>query len=207
MTDAAHLLTDVGAMLLSLFAMHLALRAPSSKSSFGYHRAEILGALVSLLTIWALVGILVYEASLRLKNDSHHQGEDLDGRIMTIIGCCGLAVNIIDALILAWGKAPHGHSHSGGSAHGHGHGGHGGGHNENINVRSAFIHVVGDCFQSLGVIAASIVVWVGNQVTTGSPKAPNTWYNLADPIASILFGVITLFTTLSLLRSIVNVLM
>jgi zinc transporter 2 len=155
MTDAAHLLTDVAAMLLSLFAMWLTNRPANSKSSFGYHRAEIIGALFSVLTIWGLVGVLAYEAILRLIADSKREGrsvasacvkkknekrkhlliplsvcfictllgDPVDGKVMTIIGCLGLGVNIIDAFILWWGNAPHGHSHAGGGGHGHSHGG------------------------------------------------------------------------------------
>ncbi|ELR14615.1 cation diffusion facilitator family transporter superfamily protein [Acanthamoeba castellanii str. Neff] len=243
-TDAAHLLTDVAAMLLSLVAMGIARRAPTKSMSFGFYRAEILGALASVLMIWALVGVLVYEAILRLiadikytlgvqphpfhslsNDDRREEGETLDGRIMTIIGVCGLVVNIVDALILAWGNAPHGHSHGPpppppvpapgeevvevvrthtGHAHSHGHGH---GHEGNVNVRAALIHVLGDCIQSVGIIGAAVVVWVGNQVTTGSPSASRTYFNLADPIASLVFGVITLFTTVKILRQILGVLM
>lgn len=224
-TDAAHLLTDVAAMLLSLVAMGIARRAPTKSMSFGFYRAEILGALASVLMIWALVGVLVYEAILRLIADIKEEGETLDGRIMTIIGVCGLVVNIVDALILAWGNAPHGHSHGPpppppvpapgeevvevvrthtGHAHSHGHGH---GHEGNVNVRAALIHVLGDCIQSVGIIGAAVVVWVGNQVTTGSPSASRTYFNLADPIASLVFGVITLFTTVKILRQILGVLM
>jgi zinc transporter 2 len=192
MTDAAHLLTDVAAMLLSLFAMHLAGRPANKTHSFGYHRAEILGALTSIVTIWGLVAILVYEAILRLYNDSRLVGDEVDGRIMTIIGIAGFFVNIIDAGILHWGKAPHGHSHSHGHDHGHGHG--------DVNVRAAFIHVLGDCLQSVGVVVAALVIWIGNQLQFGSPRASRSWWNLADPIASLIFSVITLFTTVQLCK-------
>eukprot|EP01103_Thecamoeba_quadrilineata_P001883 TRINITY_DN11743_c0_g1_i1.p1 TRINITY_DN11743_c0_g1~~TRINITY_DN11743_c0_g1_i1.p1 ORF type:complete len:105 (-),score=5.70 TRINITY_DN11743_c0_g1_i1:37-351(-) len=103
---------------------------------------------------------------------------------MTIIGILGLFVNLIDATILAWGKASHSHGHP----HSHP-------NDENINVKSAFVHVVGDCVQSMGVIFAAVFIWVGNQLTVGSPKSGSTYWILADPIASILFGIITLFTT------------
>jgi len=205
MTDAAHLLTDVCAMLVSLFAMHLAERPASSKATFGHGRAEIMGALISVLTIWALVGIIVFEAILRLIDDAKEEGEAVDGMIMTIIGICGLVVNIIDAGILTWGNAPHGHDH-GGSDHDHSHGGHGHGDHENINVRGALLHVIGDCLQSLGVILASVVVWVGNYLTTGSARGV-TYYNLADPIVSLLFAAITLFITKGLIMRIINILM
>eukprot|EP00122_Pirum_gemmata_P003685 Pgem_evm1s3335 len=52
MTDAAHLLSDFASMLISLFALWLAGRPATSKLTFGYHRAEILGAMISVFMIW-----------------------------------------------------------------------------------------------------------------------------------------------------------
>jgi len=123
MTDAAHLLTDIGAMLLSLFAMWLASRPPTSEMTFGFHRAEILGALASVLTIWALTGVLIYEAILRIL----HPPEHVDGKLMFFIALGGLGINILDAVILHAGAGGHGHSHglgggSAGGGHGHSHG-------------------------------------------------------------------------------------
>jgi zinc transporter 2 len=59
MTDAAHLLTDIAAMLLSIFSIHLSSKPATSKMTFGYHRAEILGALASVVLIWALVIFMI----------------------------------------------------------------------------------------------------------------------------------------------------
>jgi len=118
LTDAAHLLIDIASMLLSLFAMHLARRPADHHMTFGYHRAEILGALASVITIWTMIGILSYEAIRRLLADVKLEGDEVDGKIMTIIGSAGFVVNIIDALILKWGNAPHSHSHG----HDHDHG-------------------------------------------------------------------------------------
>ena len=64
-TDAAHLLTDFASFLISLFAIWMAAKPKSQKMSFGWHRAEVLGATVSVLMIWLVTGILVYLAILR----------------------------------------------------------------------------------------------------------------------------------------------
>jgi zinc transporter 2 len=64
-----------------------------------------------------------------------------------------------------------------------------------VNVRAAFIHVLGDCLQSLGVIAAAVIIWVGNVVEFHEVKVQKSWWNMADPVASLLFGVITIVTT------------
>ncbi|KAN0041011.1 hypothetical protein ACTFIV_003547 [Dictyostelium citrinum] len=222
MTDAAHLLTDIGAMFLSLFAMWISQHPPTSSMSFGFHRAEILGALVSVLMIWALTGVLVYEAIQRII----YPPDVVDGKIMFIIASCGLFINIIDAIILHWGSGGHGHSHGG--SHGHSHGLSGsskkkkskkkrllndneeedeiedlsGGSDgkkkkgvRNINVHSAYIHVLGDCFQSIGVMIASCIIWV------------HPHWKIADPITTLIFSVIVLGTTIKLLRESLGVLM
>lgn len=76
----------------------------------------------------------------------------------------------------------HGHSH-GGAAPAHGHG-----HSENMNVRAAFIHVLGDVVQSVGVFCAAIVIYF-----------KPTW-QLADPICTFIFSIIVLYTTVTILK-------
>lgn len=93
MTDAAHVLSDLAGFLISLFALFLARRPPSNTMSFGWHRAEILGAVFSVLLIWAVTGVLVYEAVLRVINPPA-----VDGKIMFITAVSGIAVNILCAM-------------------------------------------------------------------------------------------------------------
>lgn len=143
MTDAAHLLSDLAGFLISISALWLANKTPTSRLSFGFHRAEILGALVSVLLIWLLTGVLVYEATLRVMNP-----EPVDGKIMFIVASAGFACNLIMGCILAAGG--HGHSHGlsiGGDDHGHSHGGepkkskgHGHSHGGNGNAKKSTDH-------------------------------------------------------------------
>lgn len=80
----------------------------------------------------------------------------------------------------------HAHSHGGGNAgggHGHGHG-----HAENINVRAAFIHVIGDVLQSIGVFCAATIIYF-----------KPTW-QLADPICTFIFSIIVLWTTITIMK-------
>ena len=119
LTDAAHLLSDLASFLISLAALYLSSRSPTSQLSYGFHRAEILGALISVLIIWLITGILVYEAVLRIISP-----QDVDGKIMFIVAISGLGVNVLMGLVIL--QSGHGHSHglSGGSGHGHSHGNH-----------------------------------------------------------------------------------
>ena len=63
-SDAAHLLTDIASFMISLFAIWLAKRPPSTTMNFGWHRAEILGAILSTLMIWVITGKILFEGYL-----------------------------------------------------------------------------------------------------------------------------------------------
>lgn len=205
MTDAAHLLSDFGGFMISLFAIWLGSRKATKKMSFGWHRAEVMGALLSVLIIWILTGILVYEAILRIVNGN------LNVRAvpMLITSGIGVGINIILGLTLHGG---HGHSH-GGHVHSHGseskfdsktgsktdddysadakkHTKH-----KDINVRAAAIHVLGDLVQSIGVFVAALLIYF-------KPS-----WEIADPISTFLFSVLVLVTTITILKDILLVLM
>uniref|UniRef100_A0A8C7HN87 Probable proton-coupled zinc antiporter SLC30A3 n=1 Tax=Oncorhynchus kisutch TaxID=8019 RepID=A0A8C7HN87_ONCKI len=204
MTDAAHLLTDFGSMMVSLFSLWISSRPPTKTMTFGWHRSEILGALVSVMSIWIVTGVLVYLAIERIvKNDF-----EINSQAMLITSGCAVIVNIIMAYILHHsttfhaqssgyqqidenGQSPLGHSHSHvGHSHtllGHGHG--------NTSVRAAFIHVLGDLLQSVGVLVAAIVIFYRPE------------YKVADPICTFLFSVFVLGTTITILRDVFRILM
>ena len=59
MTDAAHLLTDMSSFIISLVAIHLSERSPTKVLTYGWHRAEVLGALISIEAIWIMTAVLV----------------------------------------------------------------------------------------------------------------------------------------------------
>jgi len=183
--------------------------------TFGFHRAEILGALVSVLLIWVLTGVLVYEAVDRIQNPT-----DVDGKLMFIVASAGLGVNIVMGFILFQADVVHSHGLGGGHGHSHGVAGHDHGHGENdaahahgddaddegtllarpktpqnINVRAAFIHVLGDVIQSIGVMIASALIW----------HDPS--WRVCDPICTFLFSFLVLWVTVKLVKQSAMVLM
>ena len=96
----------------------------------------------------------------------------------------------------------HGHSHGGDDKesgdtrhHGHSHDVKDEGHKENINVKAAFIHVIGDFVQSVGVFTAALIIYF-------KPE-----WKIVDPICTFIFSVLVLCTTISILRNTMNVLM
>ncbi|EGW10200.1 Zinc transporter 2, partial [Cricetulus griseus] len=195
MTDAAHLLTDFASMLISLFSLWMSSRPATKTMNFGWQRAEILGALVSVLSIWVVTGVLVYLAVQRLISGDY----EIKGDTMLITSGCAVAVNIIMGLTLH--QSGHGHSHGQGQSHGHEHSHGDQSHEdsqqqqENPSVRAAFIHVIGDLLQSLGVLVAAYIIYF-------KPE-----YKYVDPICTFLFSVLVLGTTLTILRDVTLVLM
>ncbi|XP_040835691.1 zinc transporter 2 isoform X2 [Ochotona curzoniae] len=144
---------------------------------------EILGALLSVLSIWVVTGVLVYLAVQRLISGEY----EIEGGTMLITSGCAVAVNIIMGLILH--QSSHGHSH------GHGHSHDAGQSQENPSVRAAFVHVIGDFLQSLGVLVAAYILYF-------KPE-----YKYIDPICTFLFSILVLGTTLTILRDVILVLM
>jgi cobalt-zinc-cadmium efflux system protein len=132
LADAAHMLTDLSALSLSLFALRIAARPATDEKTFGYLRAEILAALANGL-ILVLVGFwIAYESYGRLQ-----QPPEVKSGTMLAVAGAGLMAN----LFAAWQL-------SGADLH-------------NLNVRGAFLHVLGDILGSVGAILAGVamVAW------------------------------------------------
>lgn len=182
-TDAAHLLTDFASFMISLFAIWVAGRPSTKRMSFGYWRAEVIGALASVVMIWFITAILIWLAIQRIINQEY----EVDAKIMLITSGLAILVNIIMGVQLG-----HGHSHGGNKTSGGG-GSHS--HDVNINVRAALIHVIGDVLQSVGVFVAALVIYF-------KPE-----WAIADPICTFLFSIIVLYTTFSILKDALMVLM
>ncbi|NWG09119.1 MAG: cation transporter [Nitrososphaerales archaeon] len=129
MSDAFHMLTDVGGLSLCLLASFFAMRPPTPKRSFGYYRLEILAALLNGIILTALVAYIFFEAYKRLLNPPGVLSFE-----MLVIATIGLAVNLIGARIL-W------HSSK-----------------ESLYLGSAFLHVAMDSLGSVGAISAGLII-------------------------------------------------
>lgn len=120
LSDAAHLLTDIFGFSLALLAAIVAKSAATKFYTFGLARAEVLGAIASIITLWILTAGLVYEAVKRMYRWFAGTADPIDGKLMFIIACIGVLVNIGLSTIFSseHGGAFHGdHDHT----HGHGH--------------------------------------------------------------------------------------
>jgi cobalt-zinc-cadmium efflux system protein len=127
--DAAHMLTDVAALALALFAMWIARREASASKSFGYYRAEILAALLNGVALWVIVLFILSEAWRRVQHPAVVWGGG-----MLAFAAVGLAANLFVALRLREHR-----SHS-------------------LNLRGAYVHVVSDLLGSVGAVVAGLAV-------------------------------------------------
>lgn len=90
MSDAAHLTSDVIGIGISILALHMAQQGSSGTYTFGLHRAEIIGALISIFTIWGMAIWLCVEATRRL-----YEPPEIVGSVMFGVACMSLVFNLI----------------------------------------------------------------------------------------------------------------
>jgi cobalt-zinc-cadmium efflux system protein len=165
LTDAAHNMTDVLALGLSWFALHLAEQPAHAGKTFGYHRAGILAAMVNSSTLVVISIGIFYEAYQRLITPP-----EVAGDVLIWVGLGALAVNLVTAWLVH-----HGSDHD-------------------LNVRSAFIHLMGDVFSTLGAILAGVGIWF-------------TGWTWLDPAASILIGLLILWNAWIILGETLDILL
>ena len=129
LADAGHMLSDSGALVLTLFALWLAERPPTAKRTYGYYRAEILAALANGAVLIAASIYILVEAFHRL-----HSPPEVMSTTMLAVATGGFLVNVASLWILQ------------------------GGQNENLNIRGAWLHVLTDALGSVGAIVAGILI-------------------------------------------------
>jgi cobalt-zinc-cadmium efflux system protein len=130
LSDSGHMLSDAGSLALSLAAMWFAVRPPSARKTYGYYRFEILAALFNGLSLFAIAGVIMWEAFHRLL-----EPQRVASGSMMAIAAVGLIANLLSAWALMKGDTE-----------------------GNVNVRSAYLHVLGDALGSVGAIFAGLLM-------------------------------------------------
>jgi cobalt-zinc-cadmium efflux system protein len=129
LADAGHMLTDVGALGLTLLTAWIARRPADQNKTYGYLRWEILAALVNGAVLFGLAGWVVVEAIGRI-----HQPAPIRGGLFLGVAAAGLAVNGLALALL--------HRD----------------HHDHLNIRGAYLHVLGDLLGSVGAVTAAVIV-------------------------------------------------
>ena len=129
LADAGHMLTDVGALALSLFVAWFARQPASPAKTYGYLRWEVLAALINGAALLAISAAILWEAVARIRTP-----EPVASGWMLAIALGGLAVNAASAWVL---YPVHRHS---------------------LNTRGAYLHVLGDLLGSLGTVLAALIL-------------------------------------------------
>jgi cobalt-zinc-cadmium efflux system protein len=129
LSDAGHMLSDVGAIGAALWAIRLAARPAAGAWTFGWKRAEILSAAANGITLLVIAGIVAVEAITRLIHPPQ-----VDGGPVVVVATAGIAVNIAAAWVLARANR------------------------SSLNVQGAFRHVLTDLYGFIGTVIAGIVI-------------------------------------------------
>ena len=168
LSDAGHMLTDVAALALSLFAIRMGRRPADRKRTFGYRRTEILAAAVNAGALFAIGFYILFEAYRRL-----NEPVDVQTTPMLIVATLGLIVNLISARVLVSGSEG------------------------SLNMKSAYLEVMGDLLGSVAVIIGALLIrftgltWIDPLLgaAIGLWVLPRTWTLLKASINVLMEGV------------------
>jgi cobalt-zinc-cadmium efflux system protein len=133
LSDAAHMASDVGALLLALAANQLARRPASARMTFGLQRSETLGAFVNALSLVVVAAVVVHEAIVRIESGP----PTVAGLPVLVVGSLGFLVNVGSAWALYRSDR------------------------DNLNVRAALVHMLADALGSVGAVVAALFLLRG----------------------------------------------
>ncbi len=128
-SDAGHMLTDIFAILVSLFGFKIAENKATKNKTYGFYRAEIIAAFINGIMLILISGYILIEAIERLKNPPYVKGLE-----MLIVAFLGLVVNLISGLVIFSERK------------------------KNLNMHSAYLHILGDTLGSISATIAGIII-------------------------------------------------
>ncbi|KAK7738929.1 hypothetical protein SLS63_002266 [Diaporthe eres] len=214
LADAFHYMNDLIGFIVALTAVIISERARSpAELSFGWQRARLLGAFFNGVFLLAL-GISIFLQSIE-RFISIERIED--PRLVMIVGCIGLGLNIISAAFVHEHHGhdhSHGHGHEHGEAHSHDHE-HAHDHGEaavvnlepvrnssssrantkkpgrDLGMLGVLVHVIGDAINNIGVIIAAVIIW--------QTRSEARFY--ADPAASMFIAIMIFISSIPLTKN------
>jgi len=168
LSDAAHMMTDVMALVIALMAIRLGAKPADEKRTFGYRRFEILAAAFNAVLLFGVAIYVLLEAIRRFS-----EPQEVQSWGMLVVAAIGLLMNLVSMRLLTAGK------------------------DESLNVKGAYLEVWADMIGSVGVILGALAIrltgwtWVDPVVAVviGLWVLPRTWVLLRDTANVLLEGV------------------
>ncbi|MCG6140723.1 cation diffusion facilitator family transporter [Leptospira mtsangambouensis] len=127
--DAGHIFTDVFAHLISLFALLIASKKPTTRYPFGFHRFEVLAALFNGFLLIGIALFILYESYLRFSGTAHVEPDS-----MLAYAAIGFGINLVSAGLLV------------------------GVSKTSLNLKSAYLHVLSDLLGTLAVVLGALII-------------------------------------------------
>lgn len=127
--DAGHNLTDVVGLAIAWGASYLALKAPTSKFTYGFKKSSIIAAQLNSLLLLVAIGIIIWEAVNRLSN-----APEVEGGVLIWVAGIGVIINGITTYLFFNGK------------------------DDDLNIKGAYLHMLADTLISVGVVIAGIII-------------------------------------------------
>ena len=170
LADAGHMLTDVGGVAFALLGMKFADRPATPQRTYGFHRAEILAALLNALVLIGLSLYICVEAYQRFRAPPEVASLPMLG-----VAVLGLGVNVAGVFLLRAGAS------------------------DSLNMKGAYFEVLSDGLASLGVILAALLMWLKGwywadpviSAAIGLFILPRTWRLLREVVGILLEGTPT----------------
>jgi cobalt-zinc-cadmium efflux system protein len=168
LADAAHMLTDVGGLSMSLLALRFAQKPPTTENTYGYLRAEILAAVANGVVLFLVAGYILYEAALRV-----WAPPEIRAGPMLVIAVLGLGVNLLGMGLLHQGAGT------------------------SLNIRGAYLEVLSDALGSIAVIVAAMIIQTTgfylidplSSAAIGLFILPRTWALMRQALHILMEGV------------------
>ena len=135
--EAGHMLAGAAAIGIALFVSWAESRPASIERTFGHHRSEVAGAMLSALALWLVAAWVLFEGINRYRDRAELE---IDGGPMFVMGAIGLGVNIVASIVLRVGSK------------------------KDERADGAFRHLVADFIASVGVVAAGVLVLTNDWV-------------------------------------------
>jgi cobalt-zinc-cadmium efflux system protein len=164
-SDAGHMFTHAFAISIGLFAIIIARKPPCHHKTYGMYRAEVLAAFINGLFLIPIVGLIIYESIIRILYP-----QEINSFYMLMIAIIGLATNLTSIILLH------------------------GSHKEDINVKGVFYHMIGDAASSIGIVIASIVIFM-------------IGWTIIDPLVSLGIAIVILYWAYNILKESTRILL